>query len=295
MGYNRVMLERDKYKEEYEEENAYAEFLKDVGEWGADFKLANLGGGIGGAALSFLTPFNPAVGYLVGSTLGTLSYFSKHKDDDIMNMEDFDEVLGEYRPELKSKFDSGYEGEIDIAVSEMQPTWADPFNMIFENVVNYVKMGGDFNLLDKGTTFDPKQGFVKSDTVVAGDSMWSKIGEKLGLTGPVDGEIGTFANASGIEESAMFSVDETTGVGEWIFESGEPVASVLKPEGMQTYNMADANLVDGMSFDWERYQEGLSAPFSDQLKGYQDTFNEWLETQDPDYQDIIANSKWYNQ
>ena len=69
----------------------------------------------------------------------------------------------------------------------------------------------------------------------------------------------------------------------------------MQPEGMRTYDMSDPNLTDGMSLDWSRYEKGLSAPFSEQLKGYQDTFDEWLNSQDVDYQEIIQDSKWYNQ
>ena len=39
------------------EEEAYAEFMRDVAEYGADWKLANLMGGLAGAAISLITPF----------------------------------------------------------------------------------------------------------------------------------------------------------------------------------------------------------------------------------------------
>ena len=293
MGYGRVLLEMDKYREEKEEEEAYAEFMRDVSEYGADWKLANLMGGLAGAAISLITPFNPAFGYLVGSSIGTIDYYSKHKDDPLMHYKDFDELLEDYSPGFKSKFDSGYEGEIDAELIGMEPSWVDPFNMIFENITNNVKMGGDFDILDKGMSWSMEEGFEQAGASSDGGGLWSNFTNQLGIGSPDHGTMGNFTNAAGNAESAMYVVDEN-GVGQWIFESGEPVAELIRPEGIRTFDMADPTRIDGLTYDWSRYEQGLTAPFSEQLQSYQDSFDEWLATQDADYQDVVQSSQWYS-
>ena len=136
MDYNSVLLAIDKYQEESEEEELYREWMLEMEDWQGRRSLWNSVGGIVGGIIGSMFG-NPAAGYMIGSTITTAA----DTFDVTGTRPDAPEAL-----EFGGKFDTQGEREAEFAMLQAQPSWMDPLNMLFSNMVNYYKMGGDFSL-----------------------------------------------------------------------------------------------------------------------------------------------------
>jgi hypothetical protein len=329
-SYGDVLLAKDRYHERKQEDDAYAEYMRDFQDWHAEWSEWGTYGTIIGGLLGFMAcgPGCIAAGSMAGKSLADTAYYGLNKDDDLFDYEDLDDIVRAYDdPEFRGKFDEGYESEASEEIYDSGPKFIDLGNKLFANYMNYMKAKSIGKITGKETgatdTSFGGPGAEGGDPSGGGTTPFSQMADEYDVALPFPKarqQVSSFLNKLDIGapgEGKEFGLqdldgnwimrdtmtfDETRGI--WVGEhSGMPVGDVTDP-GMYSWDASDPDLETwgGLEKDYYYYNRPLTEqfgyrhmdPFSMQNTEFRQFYDEWLLGQDPGLADIIRQSDWYD-
>ena len=208
--------------------------------------------------------------------------------------------------EFGGKFDSGYEQEAERAIESGQISAWDSFNMVMGDVMNYVKMGGDFKNPFKGGGATPSgdllypAGGAEGPPLLLEGAQAAEVG--AGGTSPIDQFTGKMRKMTGEfkpgdtremfnPQTQSWTLGEFTTEGVWIDPSAGnmPLPEItawnyqdtMRPQEMKKYTDGE------LSSAWQTFEQGMPLSPLNKMSMAPGPFQQYNPSQPLDYMQMM--------